>query len=66
MQSKKGCPFCQEKVIKVVKSVPPAMKGFQVECDNCGARGPIYENKEAAIEGWELGIMGLGQRMRKQ
>lgn len=42
------------------------MPGFQAECDNCGARGPIYENKEAAIEGWEFGIVGLGERMRKQ
>ena len=66
MQSKNGCPFCQENVIVIVKSTRPAMPGFQAECDNCGARGPIYENKEAAIEGWEFGIVGLGERMRKQ
>lgn len=65
MQSENGCPFCQENVISIVKSTPPAMEGLQIECDNCGARGPIYENKDEAISGWELGIRGLGERMRK-
>jgi predicted RNA-binding Zn-ribbon protein involved in translation (DUF1610 family) len=65
MKSKNGCPFCREDVIGIVKSTPPAMEGLQVQCDNCGARGPIYENKEEAIAGWELGISGLGGRLRK-
>lgn len=26
------------------------MEGLQVECDTCGARGPINESKEAAID----------------
>ena len=54
MESKKGCPFCHENVIKIVKSAS-AMEGLQVECDTCGARGPIDESKEAAIDGWEHG-----------
>jgi len=65
MKSEKGCPFCGEDVIEIVKSAPSAMEGLQVECDNCGARGPIYESKEAAIDGWEHGIPdleGKGQR----
>ena len=66
METKKGCPFCQDNAIHVVKSAPSAMEGLQVECSNCGARGPIYENKEAAIEGWDLGIVVLGKRMRKE
>lgn len=65
MKSKNGCPFCQEDVIDIVKSVPPAVEGLQVQCDNCGACGPIYESKEEAINGWELGISGIGGRQRK-
>jgi hypothetical protein len=42
------------------------MEGLQIECINCGARGPIYENKEAAIEGWNLSFVVLGKRMRKE
>jgi Lar family restriction alleviation protein len=60
MKSEKGCPFCREDIIEIVKSAPQAMEGLQVECDNCGARGPIYESKEEAIAGWEHGIRGLG------
>ena len=65
MKSKNGCPFCQENIIDIVKSTPPAMEGHQVQCDNCGARGPIYENEEEAIKGWELGISGIEERLRK-
>lgn len=64
--SENGCPFCQEKNCTIVKSVPPhAMEGLQVECNDCGARGPIYETKEEAISGWELGIFSVKGRMRK-
>jgi hypothetical protein len=65
MKSEKGCPFCREDVIQIVKSAPPASEGLQVECDNCGARGPVYENKEEAIAGWELGIFGEEGRLRR-
>jgi hypothetical protein len=65
MESKNGCPFCQENIIDIVQSTPPAMQGLQVQCDSCGARGPIYESKEEAIAGWEFGIIGLEGRMRK-
>lgn len=64
MRSEKGCPFCQEHVIIIIKSNPPAMDGFQAECDNCGARGPIYENEKEALNGWELGISGESGRLR--
>jgi len=50
MKTNKGCPFCHQDVIKIVKSAPSAMEGLQVECDTCGARGPINESKEAAID----------------
>ena len=49
MKSENGCPFCREHVINVLKSSEPAVKGLQVECENCGARGPIYETKKEAI-----------------
>jgi MinD superfamily P-loop ATPase len=65
MKSNKRCPFCQEKIIDIVESKPPAMQGYQYQCDNCGACGPIYENKEEALTGWEQGIRGIDGRMRK-
>lgn len=65
MKSKNECPFCREFVIKIVKSTPPAMKGLQAECDNCGARGPIYESEEEALLGWDLGIVGVDGRLRR-
>ncbi len=64
MKSENSCPFCQLKIINIVESKPPNMAGKQVQCENCGARGPIYEDDEKAIEGWELGISNLGERLR--
>lgn len=64
MKSQIGCPFCREKIIYIVESKPPAMQGKQVQCDNCGACGPIYETEKEAISGWELGIIHLGERFR--
>ncbi len=63
--SENGCPFCQEKNCNIVKSVQPAMEGLQVECNDCGARGPIYMTKEGAISRWELGTFGIDGTMRK-
>lgn len=65
MKSKNGCPFCREFIIQIVKSTPPASEGLQVECDNCGARGPIYNTEKEALTGWELGILGVDGRQRK-
>lgn len=66
MKSEKGCPFCREDVFQIVKSAPPAGEGLQVECDNCGARGPVYESEEEAITGWELGIFDVREgRLRR-
>lgn len=64
-KSEKGCPFCQQKDGIIVKSTPAAVKGLQVECTDCGARGPIYATKEGAISGWELGTFGIDGRKRK-
>jgi hypothetical protein len=66
IKSEKGCPFCRLDIIEIVKSTPPSMEGLQVQCDNCGASGPIYESKKEAIDGWELGILDLrGGRLRR-
>jgi len=67
MKSKNGCPFCKQDVILIVKSdTATAMEGIQVMCDDCGARGPIYDKEQEAIDGWESGIRGLGgTRLRK-
>jgi hypothetical protein len=65
MKSANGCPFCQEYVINVVASKRPAIQGYQFQCDNCGACGPIYDNEEDALMGWEEGIKSINGRMRK-
>jgi len=65
MKSNNGCPFCNHTVIQIVKSTPPASEGLQVECDNCGARGPIYDTKKEALLGWERGIVDIDGRQRK-
>ena len=66
MRSENGCPFCLEHVICVIESkMPIAIDGYQAQCDNCGACGPIYETEEEAIKGWELGIMDMGERVRR-
>lgn len=64
-KSKNGCPFCQQKDGIIVKSTPPAMKGLQLECTDCGARGPISLDEEEAKESWELGRFGINGGMRK-
>ncbi len=64
MKSENGCPFCLQKTIQIIPSTPPSSKGFQFECDNCGARGPIYDDEKEALTGWELGILDSGKRLR--
>ena len=56
MKSQMGCPFCRQHLITLVPSTPPAPKGYQAECDHCGARGPIFTNRKDAMMGWELGL----------
>lgn len=65
MKSTNGCPFCKHFIVQIVKSTPPAIEGVQAECDNCGARGPIYHTKKEALIGWEHGILDLEGRQRK-
>jgi Lar family restriction alleviation protein len=65
MKSDNVCPFCGESVIvflNVGKHITGG--GRQAECDNCGARGPVYENDEQALIGWNEGISTVGGRYR--
>lgn len=58
MKTKRDCPFCGENSVNILspKTVPQSThgKGYQVECFECGARGPLgYVDKKNAILGWE-------------
>ena len=66
MELEKPCPFCQESSGAIVKSAPHAVGGVQVECENCGARGPIYDTDKDAIKGWNKGIGGGSGFLRKE
>lgn len=65
MKVQNGCPFCQQHVIQIIKSRPTDTEGFQAQCENCGACGPIYEDEQDAITGWEEGIADQGKRLRQ-
>jgi hypothetical protein len=64
MKSTNGCPFCKETVINIVNSEKPSISGYQVQCENCGSRGPICDDKDEAIKSWELGISSTTGRVR--
>lgn len=53
-----SCPFCgavAKKCVKAAGSVFRHNKGVQVECTNCGARGPIYGDSKSAFLAWRHG-----------
>jgi len=54
-----GCPFCKyHATILVTIEVdtwrinPKKGTPMQIECTNCGARGPIYGDRESALSAW--------------
>ena len=57
MEGSDKCPFCGKVATmhRAVKTAPTARKGLQIECMNCGARGPIYGDKKSALMGWRHG-----------
>lgn len=61
METGRCCPFCEFDSVCVIgeKKDPiksPNAKGFQAECINCGARGPMgYIDEKNAIEAWVKG-----------
>ena len=54
MEGSDKCPFCGQlaTIHRAVKTAPTARKGLQIECMNCGARGPIFGDKKMALLGW--------------
>lgn len=55
MQAKNGCPFCGFCSVQVWKSI----RGCQVACNNCGARGPSgMADRDSALAVWENGDVG--------
>lgn len=64
MRQKRGCPFCNCNSTQVLEptSAPNTSshaKGCQIECINCGARGPSgMLNSSAACSAWSEGEQG--------
>ena len=52
MIAENECPFCGLKSVE--------FKGNQMVCENCGAAGPTYDNKENALDGWNRGLYEPG------
>lgn len=69
MKSYKECPFCGFNSVcfseKEIKNTKPKQIGYQIECINCAAKGPIYGDKKSAMLGWNLGEYGHSRTIRK-
>lgn len=52
----KPCPFCGREVVftrPANPSPPISYVPFQVQCDGCGVRGPVfYQHRHLAVQGW--------------
>lgn len=67
LKTEKGCPFCGFNSTQVIKNPKQKLKirmddavyhppGHQVECINCGARGPCgFKSKKEAVLAWDRG-----------
>jgi Lar family restriction alleviation protein len=59
MKTTNGCPFCGYHSTRILSPrTPPegTYESYQVECINCGARGPIdFEKEKDAIFAWDNG-----------
>ena len=58
MKTKNACPFCGYNSTQVLSphNNNSNLKGYQVECLNCGARGPCgMVSQKAAIGVWDKG-----------
>src|SRR5512147_1424151 len=64
MKTEKVCPFCGEHSTQILspKSKPNTSthaKGYQVECMNCGARGPCgMATPDGAARAWNDWLVG--------
>lgn len=61
MRMQNPCPFCECLSLQILTPTSSPNRstgglGFQVECINCGARGPLgYKDKSSAKLSWEYG-----------
>ncbi len=60
-----ACPFCKLNVGAVMKAEPIGQPGVQVQCTNCGARGPIRYTEKECVDAWNRGIGGDIERTMK-
>ncbi len=52
-----ACPFCgMDCAVSLDEERNPFTSNYYVECGSCLARGPMYSNQRAAIDGWEKRI----------
>jgi hypothetical protein len=53
------CPFCGSSSVEAKREdyAPPGLTKYTllwyVECDNCGARGPLMYDRDSCICGWD-------------
>jgi len=48
-----------------MKAEPAGRPGVQVQCTNCGARGPIRYTEKESVDAWNRGIGGdMGRTMK--
>lgn len=68
MKTDKACPFCGQNSVRVIgekrdETKPPYATGYQVECINCGSRGPSGMHNEAnAVLAWNIGDNGFRRK----
>lgn len=54
LSRKNACPFCGQLATSLIPATPG--RGFQVECLNCGARGPAgAHSPDDATRAWDYG-----------
>ena len=66
----KPCPFCAEKNVSLEKG---RENKVHLECENCGARGPLCASWEHAVEVWNtrpafalsITVTNFGKRIGK-
>lgn len=49
-------PFCSAKGLGLFRVICMEPKWHQVHCQNCGARGPVGETFEEAVDLWNAGV----------
>ena len=57
VQEMPECPFCgatDKKLLPAHGSAFSEKRGVQVECINCGARGPIFGDGKSAFQAWKV------------